>query len=351
MKKEMSILRQLTDEGKITAHDAGEMIQAMNEAERTSVWEEEGDFDPRRFMAKMHSSYSQTMLNDIIWLERSRYNKKLKDDLRYLTGTEREELLERIRTLSPADPDQFSENPLMANIDQLRRQHPLDALCTLAAFKHLDDFSGCESLEQFDLDRSREILLNAAQQKRASEEFRLSLPMREGDTIRLHGQNSVEIYQAEGQELEVIGEKDGWADTEEEARKSIEDMEVWTFFEGNRIWIRDSRVLNLLGWPMVNLKLFVPKGMMPTVVGFCDSILMRDVEASVNVTTIHSFDAENVTGNLNANAQAGDVNITNLDGKAEIEALSGDIEIGNSRADIEVRSVLGDVTCQFVWSL
>ena len=101
MKKEMSILRQLTDEGKITAHDAGEMIQAMNEAERTSVWEEEGDFDPRRFMAKMYGSYSQTMLNDIIWLERSRYNKKLKDDLRYLTGAEREELLEKIRLREP----------------------------------------------------------------------------------------------------------------------------------------------------------------------------------------------------------------------------------------------------------
>ena len=116
MKKEMSILRQLIDEGKVTSHDAGEMIQAMNQAEHKSVWEEEGDFDPRRFMARMHSSYSQTMLNDIIWLERSRYNKKLKDDLRYLTGAEREELLEKIRILSPADPDQFAENPLMEKV-------------------------------------------------------------------------------------------------------------------------------------------------------------------------------------------------------------------------------------------
>ena len=70
MKREMSILHQLTEEGKITSHDAGEMIHAMDEAERRSVWEEEGEFDPRRFMAKIDSPHSQTMLNDIIWLER-----------------------------------------------------------------------------------------------------------------------------------------------------------------------------------------------------------------------------------------------------------------------------------------
>ena len=135
MKKEMSILRQLAEEGKITHHDAGEMILAMNEAERRSVWEEEGEFDPRRFMAKLQESYSQTMLNDIIWLERSRATKELMDDLRNLMGTEREELLERIESLSPADPAQFAENPLMVNIYYLRQQRGLDIPITLSAFK------------------------------------------------------------------------------------------------------------------------------------------------------------------------------------------------------------------------
>ena len=112
MKKEMSVSRQLAEEGKITGHDAGKMILAMDEAERKSVWEEEGKFDPRRFMAKLQDSYSQTMLNDIVWLERSKYSKELKDELRNLTGSKREELLERIESLSPADPAQFAENPL-----------------------------------------------------------------------------------------------------------------------------------------------------------------------------------------------------------------------------------------------
>jgi len=363
MKKEMSILRQMAEEGSITQHDAGQMIRAMDEAERRSVWEEEGEFDPRRFMARLSESYSQTMLNDIIWLERSKYNKKLKDDLRYLTqafekglsetaGAEREELLGKIESLSPADPAQFAENPLMVNIDYLRQQNVPDALSTLAAFKHLEDFSGCSALESFDLDRSKKILRQAAQQKAAVEEFRLSLPMRKGDAVRLHGQNSVEIYQAEGDDLEVIGEKVCWADTEDEARKIVEDIKVWTFLEGNRVWIRDSRILNLLGWPMVNLKLFVPRGAVvdnspypPSVAGFCDSVRVKNVEANVGVSTALSFAAEDMTGNLRVNAESGNVSIINLDGKAEIEALCGDISVENSRADLEIRAVLGDVTC------
>jgi predicted ATPase len=161
MQKEMSILRQLADEGKITLHDADEMIHAMDEAERKSVWEEEGEFDPRRFMARLSQWRSQTMLNDIMWLKRAKLNKELKDELRDLTGAALEEFLERLEALTPADPDQFAKNPLMVNIDYLRRQTPLDALSILAAFKHLEDFAGCSALESFDLDRSKRILLRA----------------------------------------------------------------------------------------------------------------------------------------------------------------------------------------------
>jgi predicted ATPase len=351
MQKEMSILRQLAEEGKITYHDASEMILAMDEAERRSVWEEEGEFDPRRFMARLQESPSQTMLNDMIWLERAKLNKELKDKLRSLTGAKLEEFLEKIEALSPADPDQFAENPLMANVDYLRRRSSLDALSTLAAFKHLEDFSGCSALESFDLDRSKKILRDSARQKPAVDELRLSLPMRKGDTLRLHRPNSVEIYQAEGDHLEVIAEKVCWADTEDEARKELEGIEIWTFLEGDRIWIRDSRVQNLLGWPMVNLKLFVPRGAVidssypPNLAGLCDSVQMKDVEANVAACTIFYFSAENVIGSLRVKAESGHVSIKNLDGKAEVEALCGDISVVDSRADLELRSVLGNVTC------
>ncbi len=334
MQKEMSILRQLADEGKITLHDADEMIHAMDEAERKSVWEEEGEFDPRRFMARLSQWRSQTMLNDIIWLKRAKLNKELKDELRDLTGAALEEFLEKIEALSPADPDQFAENPLMVNIDYLRRQTPLDALSTLAAFKHLEDFAGCSALESFDLDRSKKILRGSARQKPAIEELKLSTPMRKGDILRLPGPNSVEIYQAEGDRLEVIAEKVCWAETLDAARKEVESIEIWTFIEGNRTWIRDSRIQNLLGWPMVNLKLFIPRGAVvsdspypPTVAGFCHSVQMKDVEANVGVGTTFSFSAENVVGNLWVNAESGDVTIDNLDGKAEVEALCGDISV------------------------
>jgi len=225
-------------------------------------------------------------------------------------------------------------------------------LSTLAAFKHLEDFSGCSALENFDLDRSKQILRDSARQKPAIKELRLSLPMRRGDTLRLNRPNSVEIYQAEGDHLEVIAEKVCWADTEDEARKELEGIEIWTFLEGNRIWISDSRVYNLLGWPMVNLKLFVPRGAVidnisypPNLAGLCDSIQMKDVEANIGICTIFSFSAENVVGNLRVNAESGHVSIKNLDGKAEVEALCGDISVRDSRADLELKSVLGDVTC------
>ena len=350
MQREMSMLRQLVEEGKISYHDASEMILAMDEAERKSVWEEEGEFDPRRFMARLQESQPQTMLNDMIWLERTKLNKELKDKLRSLTGAKLKAFLEKIETLSPADPDQFGENPLMVNVDYLRRQSPLSALSTLAAFKHLEDFSGCSALESFDLDRSKKILRDSARQKPAIEELRLSLPMRRGDILRLHRPNSVEIYQSEGDHLEVIAEKVCWADTEDEARKELEGIEILTFLEGNRIWIRDSRFYNLLGWPMVNLKLFVPRGAVidnssypPNLVGLCDSVQMKNVEANIAACTIFSFSAENVIGNLRVNAESGDVTMDNLDGKAEVEALCGDISVIDSRADLELRSVLGNV--------
>jgi hypothetical protein len=352
MQKEMSILRQLADEGKITLHDADEMIHAMDEAERKSVWEEEGEFDPRRFMARLSQWRSQTMLNDIMWLKRAKLNKELKDELRDLTGAALEEFLERLEALTPADPDQFAKNPLMVNIDYLRRQTPLDALSILAAFKHLEDFAGCSALESFDLDRSKRILRGSARQKPAIEELKLSLPMRKGDILRLPGPNSVEIYQAEGDRVEVIAEKVCWADTLDEARKEVESIEIWTFVEGNRTWIRDSRTQNLLGWPMVNLKLFIPRGTTvsnrpypPNVAEFCHSVQMKDVEANVEVCTTFSFSAENVIGNLRVNVESGHVSIKNLDGKAEVEALCGDISVKDSRADLELRSVLGNVTC------
>ena len=345
MKKEMSILRQLAREGTITHHDAGEMVRAIDEAERKSVWEEEGEFDPRRFMAKIYHSYSQTMLNDIIYIERSRCTKQLVDDLRGMTGAEREELLEGVEALTPADPAQFAENSLMVNIGYLRQQKGLDSLSTLAAFKHLEDFSGCDELEQLDLEESKEMLRKSAQQKRAFEGFRTSLPMRRGDMVRLHGPNSVEIYQADGQDLEVIAERVCWADTEEEARKTVENMEIWTFLEGNRVWIRDSRLSEIFGFDhIVNLKLFVPRG--TKVSGsISDGVKMKDVEAHVGVSTGNLFSAENVTGNLWVNLRTGRASIVGLNGEVEIETVSGDISVGDSRADLETRSVLGDVTC------
>ena len=345
MKKEMSILNQLAREGKITQHDAGEMIRAMHEAERKSVWEEEGEFDPRRFMARIYHSYSQTMLNDILCMERSRCTKELLDDLGKLTGTGREELLEKIEALAPADPTQFAESPLMANIDYLRQRKGLDVLSTLAAFKRLEDFSGCDELEWFNLDKAKEMLRKSAQQKRAAEEFRISLPIRNADTVKLHGPDSIEIYQADGQDLQVIAEKVCWADTEDEARKTVENMEIWTFLEGNRVWIRDSRLIDVMELQnLVNLKLFVPKG--TTVSGWIgDSVRAKDVEANVIVSTADFFSAENVTGDLWVNLRAGHASIVDLNGKAEIETISGDISVENSRADLEIRSVLGDVTC------
>lgn len=86
MKKEMSMLHELAAEGKISQHDVNEMIRAMHDAEQKSVWEDEGEFDPRRFMARLHGSHSETMLNDIMWMERSRYSKELRDNMQNLVG-------------------------------------------------------------------------------------------------------------------------------------------------------------------------------------------------------------------------------------------------------------------------
>lgn len=268
-------------------------------------------------------------------------------------GVEREEYLDKIRTLMPIDPGQFVDNSLMGNISYMRQQNALDALCVMDALKHLDDFSDLEALKTVDIGRAKKILLdNYAKQKCAIEEISLSLPMRKGDVLRLHGQNSIEVYQSEGTNLEIVAEKVSWAETQEEAEAEVQNIEVWTFFEGDRIWLRDSRVRNLLGWPVVNLKIFIPEGAgivnnphSPSVAGSCDSVVIKDADVRIGVATTHSFFAENVTGSLNVDARSGNVSITNLNGTAEIEAICGSVDIKNSCADVKIRSVLGDVTC------
>jgi hypothetical protein len=171
--------------------------------------------------------------------------------------------------------------------------------------------------------------------------------MRSGGTIRVHDPTSVEVHQAEGQALEIVAEKVCWADTEDEARRLVEDMEIWTFLESDRVWIRDSRVHDILGFHyMIHLKLFVPRGIKISG-SILSNIRAKDVEVNLGVTILSgSFYAENLTGDIQVNARTGNVNIVNLDGKADIEALSGNISVENSRADLEIRSVLGDVACE-----
>jgi DUF4097 and DUF4098 domain-containing protein YvlB len=122
-------------------------------------------------------------------------------------------------------------------------------------------------------------------------------------------------------------------------------MEIWTFLEGDRVWIRDSRILEVLGsHSMINLKLLVPKR--TTIKGWISNrVRAKDIEANMVISTSGSFSAENVTGDLWVDNRSGDLRIVDLDGKAEVEALSGNIYVENSRADLTIRSVLGNVTC------
>jgi len=86
MKREMAMLEEMVEEGKLRDIDRWQMILAMDASERKAAWEDKGEFDPRRFMAKMTESASQTMLDDIIRMEQRRVFTEIEEQIRSSGG-------------------------------------------------------------------------------------------------------------------------------------------------------------------------------------------------------------------------------------------------------------------------
>jgi DUF4097 and DUF4098 domain-containing protein YvlB len=149
----------------------------------------------------------------------------------------------------------------------------------------------------------------------------------------------VEIVQSPTDELKVYAKKHCWAETQEEAQKGAESIEIWNFFEGNRIWIRHSILHPFKG--KVDLKLKVPVGV--GVSGWSTNISVKDVDGEFHLSG-NEISVDGLQGNLSARAQQiGNIHLRNVNGQITAEAFNAPIQIEDCRADVEARSVLSDV--------
>lgn len=339
MKREMAMLEEMVGEGKIRDVDRWDMILAMDSSERESVWKEEGEFDPRRFMAKDQESASQTMLDTIIRVEKRRIFTEIEEKIRSLSGEERDTYLQELSSLQASDTEELSELSLLKKLKVLHELNDLEALSTLEALKSLDDFAECEALRRIDLEKAKQEILKLSQQKHATSEYQTSLKVRTGDIIKIRRFENVEIVQSPTDKLNLYAKKHCWADTQEEAQKGADELEIWTFTEGKRVWIRNNILYPLRA--QVDLKLEVPVGV--GVIGWSNNISVKDVSGNYNLSG-NEISVDGLRGNLSVRAQQiGNINLLNVDGAVEAEAFNAPIEIEDCRADVEARSVLSDI--------
>lgn len=339
MKREMAMLEEMVEEGKIRDIDRWDMILAMDSSERESVWKEEGEFDPRRFMAKDRESASQTMLDTIIRMEKFRIFTEIEEKIRSLSGEERDIYLQELSSLQACDTTELAELSLLKKLEVLHERSDLEALSTLEALKSLDDFAECEALRRIDLEKAKQEILRLSQQEHATSEYQTNLKVRPGDVIRIRRFENVEIVQSSTDKLNLYAKKHCWADTQEEAQKQADELEIWTFTEGKRVWIRNSILYPFRA--KIDLKLEVPVDV--GVIGWSKNISVKDVSGNYSLSG-NEISVDGLRGNLSVSTQQiGNINLRNVDGTVEAEAFNALIEIEDCRADVEAKSVLNDI--------
>ncbi|HEX30392.1 TPA: hypothetical protein ENG04_09960, partial [Candidatus Poribacteria bacterium] len=186
MKDLLSKIQEMVEEGRILDAERMKLILAANEAEWNAVWEE-GEFDPRKFFARMMHSTSETMLDDLIRIEWQRGFDEFEEKVKELSEEGKKDYLRRVEELRPIKlPDEVKDMSLTGKFLWLRKVHGLELLGTILALKDMPDFAESEELKRTQVEEMKLHLRERLLWFRGESVFHTSVPVRPGDMVNLH---------------------------------------------------------------------------------------------------------------------------------------------------------------------
>jgi hypothetical protein len=344
MKDLLSKIQQMVEERRILDAERWKLILAVNEAEWDAMWEE-GEFDPQRFMARMCHSTSETMLDDLIRVERQRGFDEFEEEVRRLSDRERRDYLRQVEELKPVElPDEVKDMSLTERFMWLRGVHGLELLSVILALRDLPDFAESEELKRTRVEEMKHHLRERLTLFRGESTFQTSVPVRPGDVVNLHiGTARLHIVPSDDDELHIIAKLHALAESPDQARKRAESIEIWTFPEGNRVWVRNSIIDLWHEW--VDLQLALPKGV--GVRGTATVVHSEGTEGELSLGG-REVTVEQHRGKVNIGCpeQSTYVRVEGVEGDVKVESLFGEVKVERVRGDVELRTVGGDIEVQ-----
>ena len=371
----MAMLEEMLNRGTISTAEQHDLIQTLDATEKKAVWSDGAAFDPRNLMAKQQHSLRETLLEDILRTEKKR-----------TFG----ELLEQASDSQPSfDPGEYDWTHFdKADVDA-KTGSLLDCLSILHAKNGLDAFEYLFWLKTHKDFRDSPEMVNLTKETvsqwfdrrafRATRSWSTSVEPQGIDEMRFHPYGFGEIYLTSSStntidfEIEAIG----YGVTQEEAKDSQKNIDLWTDAEGSRLWIRSTALPPSPA--LLNLRVTVPHGLYvhigaerAVIKGFsgklglwCNQtdiddfrgdlsignnpvgyIRIRQMHGNMSATVINApIDIQDWCGDVNLKSVLGSMNLSNGSGRVIVDAHHGDValeKITTSRLDVSSRT--GSVT-------
>jgi len=344
MKDLLSKIQQMVEEGRILDAERMKLILAANEAEWNAVWEE-GEFDPRKFFARMMHSTSETMLDDLIRIEWQRGFDEFEEKVKELSEEGKKDYLRRVEELRPIKPpDEVKDMSLTGKFLWLRKVHGLELLGTILALKDMPDFAESEELKRTQVEEMKLHLRERLVWFRGESVFHTSVPVRPGDMVNLHtGTSRLHIVPSDDDELHVIAKLHALAESPDQAQRKAESIEIWTFLEGNRVWVRNSIIDLWHEW--VDLQLALPKGV--GVRGTATVVHSEGIEGELSLGGREVIVRQH-RGKVSVGPpeESTHVHLEDVEGDVKVESLFGEVKLERVRGEVELRTVGGDIEVQ-----
>ena len=338
MKTEMQMLEEMVNTDRIRDIDRQELISALERSERSSVWEKGAYFDPRRFRAQQQSSFSQTLLDDVLRSELHRSRRQIRE-----SDQEIQRLEENIGSIAAAPTSELEDLDVIGVLHRIHGKSGLGALQDLLAAMALPDFSECEAFGADGAAGLAEGVLSFCRTVWNSIETRSCVDAGGVRFLRLHpfGIEGLEITSTPDltDTVEVTLEAVGEGPSEDDARARAEEIEIWDQVEADRLWLRVNILPGSSGH--ANLRLRVPVGM--EVRGSGVDVLVRDFVGDLHLVGSR-LRLSNVRGGVTIGTDiVGMVQADGITGSISVETAVAPVSITNSRADVEVRVGVGDI--------
>lgn len=335
MKSEMETIGELVRERKVDSVDALHLIKALDESEERSVWEQDGEFDPRRFSARLSESFSNTMLDDIVRVHFDRLYDEALAKTRELPEADRAGHVAASARASPP-----TGTSLLAKLRTIGQARGFGGLGILFGCRDDPDFADSRALGRIERDGTIERLRHDSGLVKGEVAFEREVAVEPGTVIRMHrGYRRLEIAPSATGRLRVLAVSRAWAATTADARRAAEEVVIRVVpDEGTRCWIINNLPCPVS--PAIDLRLEVPSGV--GVGGGAPQVTARGLEGDLNLWG-HDVTLEDCRGDIRLHVEYyGTVVARGIRGKVEVDAFGAPVCLEGCRADVKLRTVISD---------